>query len=83
MSEPDLSRLESELERARALLREERTAFEGRLLALETERAELTAQVQRLRRSLRRAQSGEPATPPQESSAGLIGRSLARLRGRR
>jgi hypothetical protein len=95
MSDAEGSRLESELERARALLREERAAFQERVLALETEQAELTAEVRRLRRALRRARSrqdGVPLTeelPPGDgpssddpSSHGRVGRLLARLRAR-
>jgi hypothetical protein len=90
MSDHDVSRLESELERARALLREERAAFEDRVLALETGQAELAAQVRRLRRALRRARSRSDAVAPEDQAAGSdpggnvpIGRSRARFRGRR
>jgi hypothetical protein len=90
MSDAEGSRLESELERARALLREERAAFQDRVLALETEQAELTAEVRRLRRALRRARSRRDAVPRHEdrprsdgpSSHGRVRRLLARLRAR-
>jgi hypothetical protein len=85
MSDRDVSRLESELVRARALLREERAVFEDRVVALEAEQAELAAQVRRLRRALRQARTQpDQVTQPEEQdgSAGRIGRSLGRLRGR-
>ncbi len=90
MSDVEGSRLEAELERARALLREERAAFQERVLALEAEQTELAAETRRLRRALRKARSRRDAvTPPEDrprsegpSSHGRVGQLLARLRAR-